>query len=298
MPKPRSKSTTGGAREARDNLVSKKRAPLAEHLQQGRSQVAALRDLIALKLAHRLHELGWTQEEAARHLGVSQPRISDLLRVQTHKFTLDTLVEWLVALGETIDLSLTSADQERTAAGGGGRGGQAGAGDIIAYYSRVISINPADAHLYLLRGNCYLDGLQFQLAIGDFTRAFELDAASPLALSRRCHAYRQSGELKSALQDCEKMARLYPTYSPAYAQRAEIFVLLGRNSEALAQLTRAIAIEPLPQYLLERAGIHAALRQYGDAFVDYGRALQIDPNFEPARVASRALRQEISSSSD
>lgn len=298
MPKPRSKSTTGGAREARDNLVSKKRAPLAEHLQQGRSQVAALRDLIALKLAHRLHELGWTQEEAARHLGVSQPRISDLLRVQTHKFTLDTLVEWLIALGESVDLTVNAADQGRTISGGEGSGGQAGARDLITYYSRVISINPGDPHLYLLRGNCYLEALQFQLAIGDFTRAFELDASRPHSLSRRCHAYRLSGELKSALQDCEKMSRLYPTYSPAFAQRAEILLLLGRNVEALAQLTRAIALEPLPQYLLERAGIHAALRQYGDAFVDYGRALQIDPNFEPARVASRALRQEISSSSD
>ncbi len=296
MSKPRSRATTGDARKARDNSVSKKRAPLGEHLQQGRLQVAALRDLAALKLAHRLHELGWTQEETARHLGVSQPRISDLLRVQTHKFTLDTLLEWLVALGETIDLSLTSPDQERTASGGDRRGGQAVVGDIIAYYSRVISINPADAHLYLLRGNCYLDALQFQLAIGDFTRSFELDASRPHALSRRCLAYRQSGELKSALQDCEKMARLYPTYSPAYAQRAEILSLLGRNSEALAQLTRAIAIEPLPQYLLERAGIYAALGQFGDAFVDYARALQIDPHFEPAREASRALREQISRS--
>lgn len=296
MSKPRSRSTTGGARKARDNSVSKKRAPLSEHLQQGRLQVAALRDLAALKLAHRLHELGWTQEETACHLGVSQPRISDLLRVQTHKFTLDTLVEWLIAVGETIDLSVTSADQDRTVSGGDRRGGQAGAGDIITYYSRVISINPGDAQLYLLRGNCYLETLQFQLAIGDFTRSFELDASRPNALSSRCRAYRQSGELKAALQDCEKMARLYPTYSPAYAQRAEIFVLLGRNSEALAQLTHAIAIEPLPQYLLERAGIYAALGQYGDAFVDYARALQIDPHFEPAREANRALREQISRS--
>lgn len=258
--------------------------------------MGALRDLAARKLARRMEQLGWTQEETARYLGVSQPRISDLMRVQTHKFTLDTLIGWLIALGETVDLSVISADRDSTISSGAVRARTTGAQEIIAYYSRMISINPGDGQLYLLRGSCYVDAKEFQLAIGDFTRAFELDAVRPQALSQRCLAYKLSGELKAALQDCDKLARLYPTFSIGFAQRAEILLLLGRNPEALAQLTRAIAIEPLPQYLLSRASIYAALGQYGDAFADYGRALQIDPACEPARQASRALRQQISRS--
>lgn len=42
---------------------------------------------------------GWTQAEAARMLGVTQPRMSDLIRHKTSVFGPDTLVNMVEAAG-------------------------------------------------------------------------------------------------------------------------------------------------------------------------------------------------------
>ncbi|MEQ8814063.1 MAG: XRE family transcriptional regulator [Thalassobaculum sp.] len=50
---------------------------------------------------------GWTQQEAARRCGVSQPRVNALLRGHFHKFSLDALVKMAAALGQRITIELT-----------------------------------------------------------------------------------------------------------------------------------------------------------------------------------------------
>ena len=42
---------------------------------------------------------GWTQQQAAKELSLSQPRISDIMNGKIEKFTLDFLVTVLDALG-------------------------------------------------------------------------------------------------------------------------------------------------------------------------------------------------------
>lgn len=46
-----------------------------------------------------------TQKEAAEALGVTQPRVSDLVRGKIHLFTIDTLVEMLTHLGEAVTVT-------------------------------------------------------------------------------------------------------------------------------------------------------------------------------------------------
>lgn len=45
-----------------------------------------------------------TQVQAAKFLGVSQPRISDLRRGKLHLFTIDVLVNMLTKLGKPVSL--------------------------------------------------------------------------------------------------------------------------------------------------------------------------------------------------
>jgi predicted XRE-type DNA-binding protein len=53
-----------------------------------------------------IKENGWTQQEAARRLGVTQPRVSDLVRGHIDLFSVDTLVEWLDRLGKEVQLTV------------------------------------------------------------------------------------------------------------------------------------------------------------------------------------------------
>ena len=49
----------------------------------------------------------WTQLRAAKLLGISQPRISDLMRGKIGRFTIDTLVNMVTAAGLKVDLDIT-----------------------------------------------------------------------------------------------------------------------------------------------------------------------------------------------
>jgi len=52
---------------------------------------------------------GWTQVEAAKRCGVTQPRINDLLRGRISRFSSDALVNIASALGRKVRVSLEDA---------------------------------------------------------------------------------------------------------------------------------------------------------------------------------------------
>jgi predicted XRE-type DNA-binding protein len=57
----------------------------------------------------RLKQHEWTQAEAARRCGVTQPRINDLLRGRVSGFSLDALVNIATALGCRVRVDLDAA---------------------------------------------------------------------------------------------------------------------------------------------------------------------------------------------
>jgi predicted XRE-type DNA-binding protein len=61
------------------------------------------------EIAARLKQYDWTQEESARHCGVTQPRINDLLRGRVSRFSLDALVNIATALGCRVRIVLEAA---------------------------------------------------------------------------------------------------------------------------------------------------------------------------------------------
>ncbi len=61
------------------------------------------------KIAAIVQDSGWTQAEAARHCGVTQPRVNDLLRGRVSRFSLDALVNIATALGRRVHVELEAA---------------------------------------------------------------------------------------------------------------------------------------------------------------------------------------------
>ena len=56
-----------------------------------------------------IKEGGWTQAEAEKRCGVTQPRINDLLRGRIARFSIDALVNIASALGRKVRVSLEDA---------------------------------------------------------------------------------------------------------------------------------------------------------------------------------------------
>jgi predicted XRE-type DNA-binding protein len=65
-----------------------------------------LRAALMRALKEHLTQTGLTQAQAAEQLGVTQPRISDLLRGKINLFSLDTLVNMAASAGLHVDLQL------------------------------------------------------------------------------------------------------------------------------------------------------------------------------------------------
>jgi predicted XRE-type DNA-binding protein len=70
--------------------------------------VLALRADLMARLRLLVEREAWTQVEAARHFGVSQPRISALLRGKWDQFSLDMLITLATRVGQRVELSLTA----------------------------------------------------------------------------------------------------------------------------------------------------------------------------------------------
>jgi len=68
-----------------------------------------LRPAMMMALKNHINRQGLSQAEAAALLGVTQPRISDLLRGKIDLFGLDTLVNMVAAAGMHIDLKIRDA---------------------------------------------------------------------------------------------------------------------------------------------------------------------------------------------
>ena len=61
------------------------------------------------KIAAIVKDSGWTQSEAAKHCGVTQPRINDLLPGRVSRFSLDALVNIAAAIGRKVHVELEPA---------------------------------------------------------------------------------------------------------------------------------------------------------------------------------------------
>ena len=61
------------------------------------------------QIATVVKDKDWTQAEAAKRCGVTQPRINDLLRGKVSRFSLDALVNIATAIGRRVHVELEAA---------------------------------------------------------------------------------------------------------------------------------------------------------------------------------------------
>ena len=68
-----------------------------------------LRSVLMMALKGHIAEQGLSQIQAAKLLGVTQPRVSDLMRGKIDLFELDTLVNMVSAAGLHVEMQVTKA---------------------------------------------------------------------------------------------------------------------------------------------------------------------------------------------
>jgi predicted XRE-type DNA-binding protein len=71
---------------------------------------------LMVALADHIKAQGWTKAEAAMHLGVTQPRISDLMRGKFNLFGLDHLATMLARAGRQVEIRVKKVAPRKKAA--------------------------------------------------------------------------------------------------------------------------------------------------------------------------------------
>ena len=68
-----------------------------------------LRSQLMIEIERHIKREKWTQAEAAKRLGVTQPRISNLMRGKINSFGLDTLIRMAVSAGLRVSMKVQKA---------------------------------------------------------------------------------------------------------------------------------------------------------------------------------------------
>ena len=70
--------------------------------------ILSMRADLMVTLEKFIKDRQWTQNEAARHLGITQSRVSDLVRGKWKRFSLDMLITLAIRSGIKVDMSLAA----------------------------------------------------------------------------------------------------------------------------------------------------------------------------------------------
>ena len=70
---------------------------------------------LALAVNRVLAQRGFTQAQAAKHLGILQPHVSDLARYRLNRFSAERLMQFLTRLGKDVAIQISARRTRRAA---------------------------------------------------------------------------------------------------------------------------------------------------------------------------------------
>ncbi len=76
---------------------------------EGEAQTLLLRTNLMIKIERLVKKSGFIQSDAATMLGITQPRLNDLLKGRIEKFSLDALVNMLARAGMEVKMTVRKA---------------------------------------------------------------------------------------------------------------------------------------------------------------------------------------------
>jgi len=160
---------------------------------------------------------------------------------------------------------------------------EARAKELVAEQVNNLQPNPDLGMDYLQMGLGYSGSGDWQLAIGDFTKAIELGIPSthhsggnPLAVAYQSRgvAYRNLGQYQRAIQDFDKAIQLDPNYAMAYYNRGVAYQNQRWDEVAIRDFDKAIQLDPDNAMAYYNRGVaYKELGRYHRAIEDYDRVI-------------------------
>ncbi|HET7691643.1 MAG TPA: adenylate/guanylate cyclase domain-containing protein [Gemmatimonadota bacterium] len=121
-------------------------------------------------------------------------------------------------------------------------------------------------------------------AVEAAARAIRLDSGFPEPWAARAMTRIYDRDWTAADADFRRAIEVGPGDAQARQWRAHFLACMGRYSEAIAEIDRALELDPLSLAVITEAGnVRFLARRYDEALRFYRQAIDLDPAFEPAR---------------
>ena len=101
--------------------------------------------------------------------------------------------------------------------------------------------------------------------------------------------YYELGNLDGALENFNEATKANPSYAQSYTNRGNCYRKLATHDatkllSAQEDYTRAVELDPTnPKSYNNRGALLLKMNQYGEAFADFEKALELQPSYEVAR---------------
>jgi serine/threonine protein kinase/Flp pilus assembly protein TadD len=183
-------------------------------------------------------------------------------------------------------------------------------GRALEDLNQALALDPALAEAYGLRASLYFKRYEVAKAEADYAKLLELDpknadlhqrararerktAATEGCddLKRRASALQQERDFTGALVLLKKAAALPAdenSLSWIHFQIAKVLRKRGRLREAIASLTRALELQELSTFALERGALKRERGRLSAALADYDLAFRLDETPHPSPLIGRA----------
>lgn len=167
---------------------------------------------------------------------------------------------------------------------------EAGVNKAMKYFEEAIGRDPQYALAYCGLADCYgiLGFYGYRRPAVVYPRAMELAERALSLDDSLAEAHASLGETLMQYyldwakggSELERALELNQSYATAHMWRATYHAILGRVNESLAEVMRAVELDPLSMIILTDAAKDLYLaRRYVEAIEQYRKSLQVDPNF-------------------
>ena len=161
-----------------------------------------------------------------------------------------------------------------------------GRGEIdfaIGNFTRAIELNPQYARAYHSRGIAYKHKGEHDLAIDDFTHAIELNPRFAAAYHERGFVHDDKGEYDLAIADCDAALSINPQSFASYHNRGIARYHKGDYDQTIADCDAALSINPqLANAYINRGAARYHKGDYDRAIDDCNAALSINSQLDEA----------------
>jgi tetratricopeptide (TPR) repeat protein len=149
--------------------------------------------------------------------------------------------------------------------------------EALVNLDKLIGTNQKCGDVLVVRALLREEANDLDGARSDFEKSLALPLDSNLAFKLRTYVACRLNEWHQAVADGDTCLKSGQKDAYLLANHAKALQLLGRNEEALSEVSQAIAMEVHPRFLATRARAYHALNRNDEALADISKAIKLAP---------------------